>query len=66
MHVGTRNSAQEGGDVQQGIITEARINADERYCNDANQVLRDELAQEDVNHLGFKFSLKPEDEEAKP
>ena len=63
VHLSTRNSLHEGGATQQGVITEARVNAEERYCNETNEVLKKELGQKDINHIAFKMSLAPDGDE---
>ncbi len=36
-----------------GTITDARIDAHGRYADEANKVLRDEIAKGDVTHIAF-------------
>ena len=52
IHVTTRPPFDEP-QAEPGMIVDTRLNAEGRYINDGNEVLRNEIRQGDINHVAF-------------
>ena len=52
VHVATRETAPANPGAR-GSIVNCRLDADGRYCLAANEILRSEIDQGDVNHIAF-------------